>query len=134
MDGDGKEAKHDTSIGKQKSLPPLTQHDMDIMQKADISTGYNCLRFFTVNQFIYMRLSLTEQKWFDKEFRKQTVFLTKDAINKSEKSLLPDSHDPNRRQIKEVEFELQMTQLHVDHRTRNGVLFRERDGFLTKTL
>ena len=123
MDGDGKEAKHDTSTGKHKSLPPLTQHDMDIMQEADISTGYNCLRFCTVNQFIHMRLTPSEQDWIDTEFRRQTAFLVKDSIKKSEKTPPLNSHDPNRRQIKETEFELHMTQLHVNHMARSGVLF-----------
>ena len=63
MEGDGKIPKDDTSTHKFKSLPPLTDDDIDIMQQTDISTGYNCLRFLMVNQVINKRLSSPEQKW-----------------------------------------------------------------------
>ena len=97
MDGDGKLPKHDTSIDEQKSLPPLTDHDIDIIQQAYNSTGYTCLRFLMVNQDIRKRLSSSEQKWLYQEFRKQTLSLTRNAVNRSENPLHPDSHAPNKR-------------------------------------
>ena len=63
MEGDGKTSKDDTSIDEQESLPPLTQDDMTVIEDADLSTGYNCLRFLMVNQFMSKRLGPTEYTW-----------------------------------------------------------------------
>ena len=123
MEGDGKIPKDDTSVDDQKPLPPLKDDDIDIMEQADISTGYNCLRLVMVNQFINKRLNPAERAWLYAEFRKQTIALTRNAVKRSENPLQSDSHSPNKRQIKEVEFELQMTKTHTGDM-----------GFLTETM
>ena len=94
MEGDGKIPKHDTSIDEQKSLPPLTQDDMTVIQDADLSTGYNCLLFMMVNQFMSKRLGPNEYTWIFREWRRQVITLTQNGTNKSANPMNPESQVP----------------------------------------
>ena len=109
MEGDGKRPKHDTSIDQQESLPPLTHVELDIIEEADLSTGYKCLKFLMVNRFMRDRLGPLEHDWIYKTWRNQVITFTKMGSNKSPKKT--ESHEPNKRLQKEVEFELHMARV-----------------------
>ena len=127
MEGDGKIPKHDTSIDEQESLPPLTHDDMDAIQDSDLSTGYNCLRFLMVNHFMSKRLGPDEYTWIFNAWRKQVIMFTKSGVSKSLNPMNPDSNEPNKRLIKEVEFELHMAKV------QKGARLTSRDrGFLQR--
>ena len=123
MESCGKESTHDNAADKQKTPPPLSEQDIDSIQKADISTGYGCLRLLLLNLAGRERLSPDEEQWLGKEIRIQTERNTHKAIQRARNPLFPDSHDPNRRLAKEVDYEL-----HVAHLRSNVNTTRDR-GF-----
>ena len=61
-----------------------------------------------VNQFMSKRLGPEEHAWIYNEWRKQVITFTKNGVTKSWNPLNTDSHEPNKRLAKEVEFELHM--------------------------
>ena len=108
MEGDGKTSKDDTSITEQESLPPLAQDDMTVIEDADLSTGYNCLRFLMVNQFMSKRLSPNEYTWIFREWRRQFTTLTKNGAKTLTNPMIPDSELTDVRLTREAEFKLYM--------------------------
>ena len=80
MEGDGKTTKDTTSIDQQKSLPPLTHDDFDVIEKTDFSTGYKCLKFLMSNRFMRDRLGPEEHEWIYKFWKSQIVTYTKTAV------------------------------------------------------
>ena len=124
MEGDGKRPKHDTSIDQQESLPPLTHVELDIIEEADLSTGYKCLKFLMANRFMRDRLGPVEHDWIYKSWRNQIVTFTKNGVDKSLKT---ESHEPNKRLAKEVEFELHMARVQKRaHLTARSQTFLQR--------
>ena len=69
MEGDGKTTKDITSTDQQKSLPPLTPEDFDVMENTDFSTGYKCLKFLLTNRFMRDRLGPEEHDWVFKFYK-----------------------------------------------------------------
>ena len=61
MESGGKEPKHDSTTDKQVPLPPLSDHEIGFMQKADISTGWDCLQLLLLNPAVSQRLGSREE-------------------------------------------------------------------------
>ena len=98
---------------------------MTVIQDADLSTGYNCLRFMMVNQFMSKRLGPNEYTWSFREWRRQVTTLTKNGAKKLTNPMIPDSEMPDIRLTKEAEFKLYMASALRDA----GLKTRDR-GFL----
>ena len=81
---------------------------MTVIQDADLSTGYNCLRFMMVNQFMSKRLGPNEYTWSFREWRRQVTTLTKNGAKKLTNPMIPDSEMTDIRLTKEAEFKLYM--------------------------
>ena len=98
---------------------------MTVIEDADLSTGYNCLRFLMVNQFMSKRLSPNEYTWIFREWRRQVNTLTKNGAKKLTNPMIPDSELPDVRLTREAEFKLYMAKSLRDA----GLKTRDR-GFL----
>ena len=82
MESGGKETQQADTINKQIPLPPLSDHEIDSMQKADISTGWDCLQLLLLNPAVSQRLGSREESWLKARFETMTVPWARQSIQK----------------------------------------------------
>ena len=89
MESGGKEIKQVDNTDKQIPLPPLSDHEIDSMQKADMSTGWDCLQLLLLNPALSQRLGSREESWLKARFETMTVHWARQAIQTEANPLRP---------------------------------------------
>ena len=93
MEGDGKESNQYTTADMQEPLQRSDWFEIDHMQKADISTGWACLRLMLNNKAILKRLRPQETTWLHNHLEALAARSVQNAIMNLATVLRPDYTD-----------------------------------------